>query len=880
MRFTALLMVWSLAGALGAQVPFAQWQSGADYDPDVPTYESFMGYAPGENLTQPRDAVAYLRALEKASGRVAVRSFGRTYQNREMVTVVVSSAKNMARLDAIIADNRQLTLGGAASSTSSIVAGNPVIVYLAYGVHGDEHSSTEAALLTAYHLAADRSAATRKTLDNVVAVIEPMQNPDGRMRYVNDWQNLRSFPANPDPNAIEHSLNWVSGRTNHYMFDLNRDWFALTQKETRARMAEYQVWHPQVMVDLHEMGYRSSYYFAPPADAINKNVTGNIRKWWNLFGDNNAAAFDAHGWLYFTRELFDAFYPGYGDSVPLFLGAVAMTYEQASAEGLNIRRPDGTLLTLADAARRHFTASVTTLATAADNRQKLLLDFAGHFRDGSRLGRASKERVYIFPADAKHRINFDLADIMVQLGIDVQQLQSSVTVKKSTDINGKPVSNRRFGKGTLLVRSDQPRHLLINTLLTRDIPMDAAYIKKELERQKAELSSTIYDVTAWSLPLAYNTAMYISAADIKAKTVAYDPAQTVGQSNIEPKAYAYLLPYESHHALQALAWLWSRDVQVHTIREPFEHSGRPFPRGTFAILPASNEQDLVPILIEMVAQFKVDMVSVTSGLTSSGIDLGSPNVALLKRPKVLVLYADRPVAPYSYGAIAWLMEEAYGLAFTPIAPTSLGHLRLSDYDVLILPDNRGSYSGVLNASAMTRVQAWVREGGTLIGLKGGAVFLTGESQELTSVVLADDVRPEEQDRKKMADRKEDGDAVPKEFRPKNIPGAIFQVDLNPHHYLTYGYGDKVHAQVRSSYLFLPSEEGHNVALFPEGGGLVSGFAWEGGGKQLSGKVYLVDEPLGRGHVILFADDPNVRGYWRGLSKLFMNSVMLSPSLRR
>jgi len=878
-----LLLLLSIS-ALWADASIRGWIPEADYDPDIPTYTETLGYAPGEALTTHREMLRYLQTLAAASERVILRTYGRSYQGRDLVTTIISSPEHITALDRIVEDLQILADPRRSGDRNRILDGTPTVVYLAYSVHGNEHSTTEAALLTAYHLAADRSDQTQEVLNNTVVVIDPLQNPDGRMRYISHYENTQALPSNPDPNAVEHNEPWITGRTNHYLFDLNRDWFPLTQQESRDKIREVLYWSPQVLVDFHEMGYRATYYFPPPAEAINENISPRIRKWWEVFGKANARAFDERGWTYFTGEVFDAFYPGYGDSWPAFNGAVGMTYEQASSEGRHIERPAGDTLTLEEAVRHHFVAGVTTAVTAAENRRKLLQDFRQHFQDGLEQGGSGAVREYILPVDPENRINLDLAAVLQQSGIEVREARQSFSNRRLSTFRGQSVSRKTFSKGTLIIPTNQQRYVLLKALFEPETPMDEAFIKEALARQKERLPDRIYDVTAWSLPFAYDATVYTAGEPSKVKSVPYDAAGGLsGPGKVAGAAeniYAYLIPYTSHHALAALAQLWREGMQVHISRESFIQNGRSFPRGSLVVFPAGNGPDMPQVMDQVAGAYPLDIVATTTGWMDKGVNLGSMNVVFLEKPKVLLLYPERPVSAYSYGATAWLMEQAYGMPFTAVRSGQLSDVDLHEYDVLILPHARGSYKDVLDEQMMEKVTAWVKEGGTVIGLKGGAAFLTDDDLGLTSVLLADDMRPEEQAREKIKERREKEKPVPHDYRPKSIPGAIFEVCLNAHHYLTYGYDNNTYVHIQSNYIFLPSEDGINVARFPEGGGKVSGFAWDGADAQLSEKVYLVDEHIGKGHVILFADDPNFRGYWRGLSKLFMNAVMLSPSLSR
>ncbi|UCH63484.1 MAG: hypothetical protein JSU77_03270 [Fidelibacterota bacterium] len=879
-----LLLLLLCAPAIAADPAIKDWLPETDYDQAIPTYTEILGYAPGEALTGHREMLYYLQTLAAASGRVNLETYGESYQGRQLVIAVISTPEHLAEVEQITGGLQVLMDPRLPGDRSRIIDTRPVVVYLAYSIHGDEHSNTEAALLTAYHLAADRSDQTREVLDNTVVVIDPLLNPDGRMRYISYYENTQALPANPDPNAVEHSPYPIGGRTNHYLFDLNRDWFVLTQQETRARVQQVQRWLPQVFGSYHEMGHRSSYYFAPPAEAVNKNFSPQVLKWLEIFGRENARAFDRQGWRYFTREIFDSFYPGYGDSWPMLNGAVAMTFEQASAEGRHIEKPDGHIVTLAEAIRHHFTTGVTTITTAARNRRELLRDFTDQFQAGLKLGMQGPIRRYILPLGPDDRNNLDLSALLIALGIEVQEAEESFAVKKVSTHLGQRAGRMRFPTGTLIVPLEQPRHALLKAIFEPESELDRTFIEEELRRHEERLPDRIYDVTAWSLPLAYDATVYTTAEVSRVRTRPFDPQKGWAGSNTplskEESIYAYLIPYRSHYALQTLVHLWQEGVQVHMSRESFTQAGVIYPRGTLVVFPADNPLELPALMRTVIETYPVELVSTSTGWTEEGIDLGSDNVVFIKQPRVLALYPQPPLSAYSYGWLAWLLEQEYRLPFTAIWPHRLEDVQLNDYDVLILPHASDSYGDVLDDQVMGKVKAWIQGGGTLIGLKSGAAFLTGEELDLTSVLPADDVRPEEQTREKIKQRRENEQEVPHAHRPQSIPGAIFEVQLNRHHYLSYGYDEDTYVHVQSDYIFIPSEDGVNVAVFPEGGGKVSGFAWDGADSQLSEKVFLVDEHVGEGHVILFADDPNFRGYWRGMSKLFMNAVMLSPSLRR
>ncbi|HEV2149783.1 MAG TPA: M14 metallopeptidase family protein, partial [Longimicrobiaceae bacterium] len=377
MKHTALLLALALCAAPPAAAQHA-FSAGGDYDSAVPTPRSVLGYEVGERFTPHHLLMRYVERLAAASPRVRLDTVAHSFEGREVLRVTLTSEANARRLDAIRADAERLAnpVGVPEAELRAAAARTPAIVWLGYTVHGNEASGTEAAIATLYQLAAGRDADTRAILDSTVVLIDPVQNPDGHERHVQDVMRMRGALGVPvSPAAMIHTGSWPGARTSHYLFDLNRDWFILSHPESRGRVRTFTTWWPHVAVDLHEMGSGSTYFFAPPMEPVNRNVHPNIVRWWDVFAAGNAAAFDREGWPYFRREGYDEFYPGYGVSWPTLLGAVGMTYEQASSVGGAIRRADGTVLTLREAAHHHYAASMATLRTTAARRAERVRDY-------------------------------------------------------------------------------------------------------------------------------------------------------------------------------------------------------------------------------------------------------------------------------------------------------------------------------------------------------------------------------------------------------------------------------------------------------------------------------------------------------------------------
>ncbi|HIQ23238.1 MAG TPA: hypothetical protein EYH34_18595, partial [Planctomycetes bacterium] len=492
------------AGA-AAEKPARLPLPGVDVDPDVPTLKQVLGFDWARRITTPRQIERYLHRLAKATGdRTRLVRYGKTYEGNNLYYVVISSPANIRRLDEIraanlrLADPRQL----AGEQAAAVIERSPAIVWLAYSTHGNECSPADAALLTAYHLVADRRGATRRWLERVVVIIDPLQNPDGRDRFVHSFRKNHGVFADPYPWASEHTEPWPGGRTNHYWFDMNRDWFLQSQREMQAKVKAYLDWQPQIYVDAHEMGRDRTYYFTPPTEPVLPFLLAHQREWLFRIGRHQGRWFDERGFRYTTREMFDAYYPGYGSQWPTLQGAIGILWEQAGVRGLVIARSDRTRLRYPTAVLHHYVSGLATVEVAAENRQALLRDFYEAQRRAIQLGHDGPVRHYFLLEGRTPQRARRLAEVLAANRIEVRRLSESVSVK-AKDIRGGEAREVALPAGTYHVPVAQPAGRLVRTLLDREVPMGEEFVKRQLERNKQYLPDEIYDVTAWSLPLAF-----------------------------------------------------------------------------------------------------------------------------------------------------------------------------------------------------------------------------------------------------------------------------------------------------------------------------------------------------------------------------------------
>jgi hypothetical protein len=885
----SLLAVLPPAPGYG-QKPFEFWP-GTTYDSKIPTVRQVLGYEPGDKVTSHAGLVGYMEALAAAvPGRIRVFEYGESWEGRKLIYAAVGSEANIRKLGEIkssvqrLADPRKTPEADA----RKLIAGLPAVVWLSYGVHGNEISSPDAALLTAYHLLAARNdKIVDEVLAKVVVLIDPTQNPDGRDRFVNYFEQTRGLAPDASQLAAEHNEPWPGGRVNHYLFDLNRDWIGLTQPEILSQVKTLREWLPLVYVDLHEMGANSTYFFTPESDPFNPNLTPNQRASLTLFGKNNSKWFDKYGFDYFTREEYDAFYPGYGASWPFYYGALSMTYEQASVRGLVVRRSDETLLTFRDTVRHHFVASISTLETAAANREKLLNDFYQYRVTAIEEGRKEPIKEYILPRGRDAGATDKLAGILMEHGIEVNRAKAP--------FHGE---GREYAAGTYVVPMAQPSKRFIRTLLDPETKMDDKFVAAEEARRKLRQRTEIYDVTAWSLPLLFNVEAIASNAISSGSFEPAKPARIVpGEIHGSGASVAFLVPWGNQAAGRLLTAALRQDLNVHSSDKPFTQDGVLFPAGSLIFKVAANERDLGDRLERIARESGADVYGTNSGWVDEGVNFGSRWVVQIKKPAIALAW-DSPTQSGSAGAARFVLERQYGYPVTPIRTAQIASGDLSKFQVLILPSG-GNYAGILGEDGIARVKNWVADGGTIVALGDAVNFLGNSKVELLELVQENALR--EGDEKKPAPDKPEkagtrvpGTAIATETDfdkitrastelPDSVPGAIARVRVRPDYWLTAGMGDTVYTMVEGRAIYAPvkADKGINAAYYDAADKLVvSGHLWTENKKQMAFKPLVVSGTSGRGIVVGFTQDPNFRAIGDGLNVLFLNAIFRGPAHAR
>jgi hypothetical protein len=840
---------------------------GGPYDPAVPTPQSVLGYEVGERFTPHHMLMRYLERLAATSPRIHLDTVAHTFEGREVMMVTVTSEANQRRREAIRADANRLAdpRGASQGELDAVAARTPTIVWLGFTVHGPEASGVEAAIALLYQMAAGQDAETRMVLDSTVLLIDPVQNPDGHERHVQDVMRMRTALGVPtDPTARIHAGTWPGPRTSHYYFDLNRDWYAQSHPETKGRVASMLRWWPHVAVDLHEMSWNSSYFFPPPMAPVNRLVQPNIVRWWDTFAAANAAAFDAHGWSYFRREGYDEFYPGYGDSWPLYTGAIGMTYEQASSRGGAIRRTDGTILTLQEAARHHYTAAWATVTTSARRRSERVRDYLSYRQTATTDALRSPLRAVIFARDEAGRAD-SLAAKLAESGIVVRRLGASVALRDATAYGERTRAAATAPAGSYVVDLAQPQGRLARALLEPDAPLDSPFIAEELERRRQGQSERFYDMTAWSLPFAYRVRAWGTATlpaglqDVPAPTAAAPPARA---------RYGYAFAPGSESGIRLLAGLLADSVRVWYAPRSFRAGGADFPRGAFVVRVAANDSGVHARERARAAEAGAADVALGSAAVESGTDLGSNSVFPITAPRVALLSGE-PISGQSFGYAWYAADQRLHYPTTAIDVGAVAGGALSDFDVLVVPAaSPSALTRALGESGTNRLTSWVRGGGVLITIDDATEWLASERLGLARLRTRTD-----------STRADSSTGAP---LPAEVPGAMVRAAIDTMSPLTAGMGEReIPVQYFSDRIYKAPRDvapGEVVVSYaPERRLRLAGYLWPEVPARLAETPYLWTERVGRGRVIGFAGDPNFRDLLRGLLPLFGNAVLLGGS---
>ena len=811
--------------------------------------EQFLGYALGAKHTPHHLVQRYFEYIATvAQDQVQLQQYGRTNEGRPLLLAVVASKENKVRLEDIRVANLQLVYKKSPVATTAIEQ-QPAIVWLSYNVHGNEASSTEAAMQTIYELVKENSPCA-DWLKNTVVLIDPCLNPDGRDRYVNWYQSVVGNQFNPLPTAREHQEPWPGGRSNHYYFDLNRDWAWLTQIESQQRLKAYRSWMPQVHVDFHEQGFNEPYYFAPAAEPYHEIITNWQREFQKEIGKNHAHYFDQNGWLYFTKERFDLLYPSYGDTYPIYNGSIGMTYEQGGIRaGLGIINEDGDTLTLRARIAHHLTTSLSTIEVSSQQQKKLLTAFNQFFEQAVSKG-VGPYKSFVIKADTKKQGN--LHQLLALL--DAHGIQYGNGVNGSAKgLNFFSSKEEQFAitKEDIVVSSLQPNSALLQVLL---------------EPKTALTDSATYDITAWSLPYAYGVQAFALKDKLAATESFTKPAITIAATK-----YGYALPWNSLKSAVFAAKLLQKGYKLRYATESFEVNGNTFDPGTVLVLKTSNEkmgEQLFEKVREEAMQDQIALVSLQSGMVDKGADFGSDKVHSIRTPRVAMLSGEG-CSSLSVGEVWHFFDRQLSYPLTVLNSTSFSVNDLAAFDVLILPEGRFRF---LDAKENVEgIRNWLQQGGKLIAI--GESSLQLGKLDIGLISRKTDAMEEKEPYAALQNFK---DRERDEIRSLTT-GSIWKVALDATHPLAFGYPSFYYTLKTDPtvFEFLKKDSGWNVGVIKKESAL-AGFVGSQLDPKLKDGLLIGQVPVGAGSVSFFADNMLFRNFWEN-GKLFICNALFFDS---
>lgn len=806
----------------------------------------FLGYELGVRWTPHHRVLDYVTHVAEESDYVSIQKYGETYEHRELVYLVVTTPENHENLEEIRLNNLRMT----GLESGEITSNQKAIVWLSYNVHGNETSSSEAAMKTLYELVQPKNRESKNWLENTVVIIDPMVNPDGRDRYVYWYKQMVGEEPNPDYTAREHHEPWPGGRSNHYLFDLNRDWAWQTQQESQQRYEIYKQWFPHIHVDYHEQGYNEPYYFAPAAEPFHEAITDWQREFQTTIGENHIRYFDEKGWLYFTRERFDLFYPAYGDTWPTFHGAIGMTYEQAghSTAGLAIQKAEGDTLTLHDRILHHYTTGMSTIEISSQNADELIEEF-GNFFDKAQQNPAGQYKTFVIEAENNRDKIYHLLSML-----DSNQIEYGTAGRERT-VDGYDFSTGETGtvsisEDDILVSTYQPQGNFVRILF----------------EPNPELSDSLtYDITAWEAHYRYglegfavetrmDPEMNISAADYRSSNISG-----------EDEPYAYLLEWTSMDDARFLAYITKKGVKSRFSTVDFRIEGRTYNKGSLVITRNDNQhlrESFDDIIQETAIKHHRTVYGTQTGYVSDGLDFGSSSVEFIKKPEVALVIGEG-TSSLKAGEIWHFFEQQLNYPATLIHTDYLMQADLTSFNVLMLPS--GHYTNVLTDEAIEKISSWTKDGGTLILFGQTNGILTERDGFQLQQKIGEDEAPTDNERLQLYENRNRNNAS------SRVPGSIFKVSLDPSHPLAFGYGDTYYSLKTDASAYHYLDTGWNVgAVLPDAH--LSGFAGHIAKEELENTLSFGVQPHGSGQVVYFIDNPLFRGFWENGKLLIANAV--------
>ncbi|MDZ7791622.1 MAG: M14 family metallopeptidase [Xanthomonadales bacterium] len=921
---------------VGLEYPQSLFPETADHDPDVPLPETVLGFEVGEQVATSGQIVEYARLMAEASDRVELVEYGETFEGRPLVYLAISTPENLARRDEIqsgmaaLADPRDSDAG----ERERLVEELPAVAWLGYSIHGNESSGSDASLAVLYHLAADRSEATSSLLSDLVVIIDPNMNPDGRMRFVNGVHQARGAQPNVDDQSLVHTGYWPYGRGNHYLFDLNRDWMYARQPETRGRIPHVVDWKPMLFVDIHEMGSQDTFLFSPPRKPYNPHLPPYRMEMAQRFADEQAQAFDAFGYPYYSGEWNENWFPGYSDAWATLRGAQGILYEQARIADDGVQR-DTHLLSYRQSVHHQVLSTFANLETLRANRSRMLSNYASDRAELVSDDSPYSERSFVFPpSENQGRIN-ELLELLAIQEIETHRLTDEVRVSRATDVLGREQRDVTLPEGTIVVRNRQPAARLVAAMFEFDPEIGEAALEAERKSVLKDGSSTIYDTTGWNIPMMFGLDALSVPEHLERSLEAIDPERVVAEPQTAADAIALVASGHDDRTVALAARLLERGVQVRANTRESELDGKDLPVGSIAITRDDNRNldDWQQRVADAAAELGLAVHPIGHGRApGEKADLGGGYWEVLEQPKV-ALIGRGGVNMLDFGSVWYLLDHRLGIRNSHLDANRAGRSDLRRYNVLYLPDVWG---GSLPDGLMDALSDWVNNGGTLVASGSSAEALTAGEDPMVSVrtlskvagedltgyqdalhrewLAANDPLPDDiwghaadsgagfpwqgiEDELPAADERKRRDEWQQQFMPS---GALVAARVDTEHWLAAGTGEFLTLLFSDSPVLMskpPAQAPLRVGVYsqveeaqarlvgwapvPEDRQLrvrTGGLLWPEARERIAHGAWVARERVGDGQVILFAHEPAFRAAQLGAMRILENALIYGPGL--
>ena len=901
------------------------------YNDDIDHPNKFLDFKIGERVATPEQISEAILSWANQSNRMIVKEYAKSHEGRPLYALFISSPSNLAKLDEIKKNVNLLADGENtnANKARALINNLPAIAWMAYSIHGNETSGADAALASIYHFIASNDEETIDMLDNMLIIIDPLMNPDGRARFAKSLEQYRGTAPNYDDQSLIHTGDWPYGRTNHYFFDLNRDWIYVTQPETRGRVELINEWKPQILVDAHEMGPQDTFMTGPPREPINKNIDRDLIKWGNVFAQDQGNAFDERNWRFYTGEWHEDLYPGYSFYVQ-FRGTLGILYEQSRMAEDGVKRPEGTIQSYKESVHHQYVSTMVNLKTLKENSKAMYRDFwEGRKYNVSKDSKYANQTFVILPTENVGRLKTLIEKLQFQ-GIELYKNNKPILVKNVLKQSGDIDDNFSIPVGSLIIPNRQAEAPIIAAMLEFDAEIDESVLVKEKQANLRDGSSIMYDTTAFNLTMMYGLPSITVPENITNNLSPWEFNQT--NYEIDKDALMWSVNGNDDRSVAFAARLMELGVEVRIINKATSLSGHELSRGSVVVLGMDNPlmTDL-HILVEKIARnLELSVVSIESGFGPEELpDWGGEHFNLLERPKVAIL-SHEGFNSYDVGVSWWSIDHHLGIRHSQINKSIVNYADLRRYNTIIIPSG-----GSLTKNNKTILTDWVKQGGTLIAHNGSVRALTSEEgvgnvkqiqnsfdksnnfnidlqREIYALsdeidyesVLGNKVNTEisypwETSKKKLSQKElEDRDKWQSLFMPS---GSFVGARTDQKHWLTFG-STEILPVLYSNYPVLMTDKNSQAAVrigeiidspennevkvlnwstIPAGKDInirMSGLVWPEAAQRIANSAYVTRERLGSGQVILFSGEPNFRGSTLGTNRLWLNAVVYGAGL--